>query len=397
MQSDFDLIIAGAGIVGAATAYEYALRYPQKRIAVLESEDAPAQHQTGRNSGVIHAGVYYPQGSMKAKLCRQGLEQTIGFCQQHDIPFRQCGKLIVATDADEESRLETLFDSCVQNDLTPEFCNSAKIREMEPAIKGRQAVWVSHSGITDYASITRTLLSLAQQQGVQVFYNSGVVGVEETGDNVSLTTHTNAQTWSTQQFVNCAGIHADDLIAKSGLKTDFKLLPFRGEYFRLHERHNQLVERLIYPVPDPTMPFLGIHLTPMIGGYLTVGPNAVLAPGKHAYQNEQWDMSDCIAMAGYSGTWKLLKRFIRPGLAEFRDSLMTSGYLKRVQRYCEHIQMQDLLPYRAGIRAQAVDSNGNMAHDFIFVETDRCLHVGNAPSPAATSALPIAKTIVDKL
>lgn len=398
MSQDYDLIIVGAGIVGAATAYHYSKKYPHRRVAVLERESGPATHQTGRNSGVIHAGVYYPQGSMKAKFCRQGLETTIGFCQQYGVPYQQCGKLIVATEKEEETRLQTLFDNCVNNDLSPQWMNSAEIASHEPNIRGLSAVWVKHSGITDYGQITEQMLALAKQQGVEVYYQHAVDDIEETQSAVILHCHKTPQRkWRAQQLVNCAGIHADELIRRSGQDLSFKLIPFRGEYYRLHSRHNQLVDKLIYPVPDPRMPFLGVHLTPMIGGYLTVGPNAVLAPGKQAYSNSQFDLADCWSIASYSGTWRLLGKYLRPGLAELRDSMSKRGYLKRVRRYCEHIELQDLLPYRAGIRAQAVDQEGNLAHDFIFVETERCLHIGNAPSPAATSAIPIAQTIVEKL
>ena len=398
MKKYFDIIVVGAGIVGAATAWQLGLKYPNKSIAILEKEGSPANHQTGRNSGVIHAGVYYKPGSLKAKFCRQGLEETLHFCEQYDIPYRQCGKLIVATNALEESRLPALYNNCMTNDLAPDWIDKDQLKSMEPNISGSSAVHVKHSGITDYVSITQTFLKLAQAQGAQIFYNIQVQQINESTDKVIIeTTDSSNQTLECDFMINCAGIYADELIRRQGLNCDFSILPFRGEYFRLSKRCDNIVNKLIYPVPDPELPFLGVHLTPMVGGYLTVGPNAVLALGKEAYRKTDAKPSDLYSMFTYSGTWKLMSKHLSSGIQEFRDSMSKRGYLKRVNKYCEFIQLDDLLPYRPGIRAQAVSQSGELLHDFEFVKSAQTLHVGNAPSPAATSAIPIAKSIVEQI
>ena len=398
MKKYFDIIVVGAGIVGAATAWQLGLKYPNKSIAILEKEGSPANHQTGRNSGVIHAGVYYKPGSLKAKFCRQGLEETLHFCKQFDIPYRQCGKLIVATNALEESRLPALYNNCTTNDLAPDWIDKNQLKSMEPNISGSSAVHVKHSGITDYVSITQTFLNLAQAQGAQVLYNIQVQQINEYTDKVIIeTTDSSTQALECDFMINCAGIYADELIRRQGLNCDFSILPFRGEYFRLSKRCDNIVNKLIYPVPDPELPFLGVHLTPMVGGYLTVGPNAVLALGKEAYRKTDAKPSDLYSMFTYSGTWKLMSKHLNSGIQELRDSMSKRGYLKRVNKYCEFIQLDDLLPYRPGIRAQAVSQSGELLHDFEFVKSARTLHVGNAPSPAATSAIPIAKSIVEQI
>ncbi|MGB2427633.1 MAG: L-2-hydroxyglutarate oxidase [Alteromonas sp.] len=398
MNKHFDYIVIGAGIVGAATANRLSQQCPQAKIAVVEKESTAAKHQTGRNSGVVHAGVYYKAGSLKAKYCREGLERTIEFCQRYNIPYRQCGKLIVATADDEFERQQTLFDQCQANDLQPEWLNQQQIQQQAPAINGLQAIWVHHSGITDYPAITQQLLTLAEQRGTELIYSAPVTRIDESTSRVTIEVGTEQRyELHADCVINCAGIYADRLIQSAGHSIDYALLPFRGEYYRLNARHDNIVDQLIYPVPDPELPFLGVHLTPMIGGYQTVGPNAVLAFGREAYKKTQLNLSDCADMLAFKGTLPLLKRYFGAGLAELKDSVFKSGYLKRIQRYCSHIESSDLLPYRAGIRAQAVNADGTLEHDFVFVQTQRCLHVGNAPSPAATSALPIAAAIVAKL
>lgn len=397
MKKNFDIVIAGAGIIGAATAWQLSLKHPHKSIAIVEKELTAASHQTGRNSGVIHAGVYYKPGSLKAKFCRQGLEETLSFCHQNRVPYRQCGKLIVATTSTEEEGLQALYENCHTNDLTPELLDAKNLNSLEPMINGLSAVYVSHSGITDYVKMTSTMLALARTKGVEVFYGQSVENIDESSQRILIeTSGVNSKNFESEFFINCAGIHADELIRKQGLSCDFSILPFRGEYFRLSKRCDELVDRLIYPVPDPELPFLGVHLTPMIGGYLTVGPNAVLALGKEAYSKTDFNLSELYSMLKYRGTWNLLNQHLSSGLAEFRDSMSTRGYLRRVNKYCSHIQLQDLLHYRSGIRAQAVNQAGELLHDFEFVKSPRSLHVGNAPSPAATSAIPIAKNIVEQ-
>ncbi|GGD53245.1 L-2-hydroxyglutarate oxidase [Lacimicrobium alkaliphilum] len=391
----FHLIIAGAGIIGAATAREYLLRYPSHRVLVVEKESQPAKHQSGRNSGVIHAGVYYQPASLKAKYCREGLEQTLSFCRRHQLPYLQCGKLIVATSAEQKQRLETLYRQCLDNDLNPQMLSAKELRKKEPAITGQAAMHVAQTGITDYALLTRTMLFQAAESGAEIVFNSEVSAITETGSGVSVLAGN--QQYQAEKFINCSGLYADQLIRLQGIKTDFQIIPFRGEYFRLADKHNQLIRHLIYPVPDPALPFLGVHLTRMIDGGITLGPNAVLAMAKEGYSRSKVDIQELKQILTFRGCWLLLKRYWRSGLLELYSSINKQAYLRRVQAYCPEIRRADLLPYRSGVRAQAVNLKGELVHDFKFVQTDFTLHLGNAPSPAATSAMPIARAIVDKL
>ncbi|GAB3016147.1 L-2-hydroxyglutarate oxidase [Bowmanella dokdonensis] len=395
MAANYDLIVIGAGILGAATAWQYLQHYPGQRVLVLEKEPAPAAHQTGRNSGVIHAGVYYPPGSLKARYCRMGLEATVGFCRAQNLPVEQCGKLIVATDDAEAGRLEALLERCRQNGLSPEFLGAAELKKTEPSIRGVGAMLVRETGIADYSAITRRMLELASLAGASICYRAPVTALEEREGGVRVVT--GERQYLSERLVNCAGLMADRLIRLQGLSTDFQIVPFRGEYYQLPARYNGLVRHLIYPVPDPALPFLGVHLTRMIDGSVTVGPNAVLAMAREGYGWREFNFKDMAEMMGYPGFWSLGRRYWRTGLKECRDSLFRTGYLKAVQKYCPQIQLQDLLPYRSGVRAQAVSRKGELLHDFKFVQTDRTLHLGNAPSPAATSAIPIAQAVVERL
>ncbi|MCC2607545.1 L-2-hydroxyglutarate oxidase [Planctobacterium marinum] len=394
-MSDYDIIVIGGGIVGAASALKIKREKPGLSVLLLEKEAAAAQHQTGRNSGVIHAGVYYAPDSLKAKYCREGLQRTIAWCQQYDLPYQQCGKLIVATDEQEEARLQQLYLRCQQNQLQPELLSAAQLRAKAPAISGSAAMFIQQTGITDYKRLTAHFLAQFEQLGGKVRFNTQVDQLEENEHKVRVVCK--SEQFSAAQVLNCAGVYSDELIRQLKPDIDWRIIPFKGEYFRLPEKYNRIVEHLIYPVPDPQLPFLGVHLTLMIGGYVTVGPNAVLALGKEAYGKTELQFHQFVDMLCYSGFRQVVKKNWRSGMEEFRNSLNKRGYLKLVQKYCPQIQLQDLLPYPAGIRAQAVSDNGELIHDFRFAETARSLHVGNAPSPAATSALPIADAIYSKL
>ena len=391
----FDFIIIGAGIVGAATAWQLQQRYPDKKILVLDKESQAAQHQTGHNSGVIHAGVYYPPDSLKARFCREGLRATIDFCREHGIPFEQCSKLIVATNPVELTRMDALFERCQANQLQVEKLTAEQLRHREPAVAGLGAIWVSDTGITDYPQITRTLLNCFQQLGGQVRLDTPVTAIQETSDAVAI--NTPEATVEGRFVIACAGLMADRLVNMMRIPHDFQIVPFRGEYYRLPERYNNLVNHLIYPVPDPDLPFLGVHLTRMIDGSVTVGPNAVLGWKREGYGRWNFNARDAAQMLSFPGFWRTLGRNLGSGIREMRDSLWRSGYLKQVQKYCPQVELADLQPYPAGIRAQAVMRNGDLVHDFLFAESRRSLHVCNAPSPAATSAIPIGGYICDEV
>lgn len=394
-MKSYDFAVIGAGILGAATARELIKRWPAARIVVIEKEARAATHQTGRNSGVIHAGVYYAPGSLKARYCREGLKQTVALCQQHNLPYRQPGKLIVATDDTETERLEALQQRCTQNGLTPQWLDTDQLRTKEPAISGLAALYVKESGIVDYPALTRFMLDEVRAQGGEVVFSTAVSHIDEGSEQIAL--HTSQGKLVSRFLINCAGLHADRLIRQQGLPVDFRIIPFRGEYYRLPEHYSRLVSHLIYPVPDPALPFLGVHLTPMIDGSVTVGPNAVLALAREGYRKSQVNVSDLADTLTFAGFWPLIWRFKRSGWQELKNSLSKTGYLQQVRKYCPQVQLDELLPYPSGVRAQAVDDKGNMLHDFRFIESDRSVHVGNAPSPAATSALPIAQAVVDKV
>lgn len=393
----YDLIIVGAGIIGTAVAYEYAMRHPGGKIALIDKSAQISRHQSGRNSGVIHAGVYYPPGSLKARFCRQGLEDTLAFCRDNGLPAEQCGKLIVATSEDERARLATLYSRCEQNDLQPEMVSARKITQLEPNIRGVEAVLVGHSGITDYQTIAQCMLAKAQEKAqLNLCVDHQVSGIDEQDKQVVVTAHhhTDRIRIAGQRLICCAGVHADRLIRMQGIPCDFQIMPFKGEYFRLHQRFDHVTKRLIYPVPDPAMPFLGVHLTKMIGGFTTVGPNAVLATGREAYRIKDTSVKDILDMAGYAGLWKLLWRYRQSVVSELRSSISKKYYASLIQRYCPTVTEHDFAPYRPGIRAQAVRTDGSLVSDFLFTASGRTLHVGNAPSPAATSAMPIARAIL---
>ena len=394
----FDLVIIGAGIVGGAVLKQYQLKHPHHSVLLIDKEAKPAFHQTGRNSGVIHAGVYYPPRSLKAQFCQQGLRDTIAWCQQHRLPYEQCGKLIVATNKKELERLNQLYFNCQENGLEPQRISASKLVKMEPNITGLEAIFVAATGITDYSSITASFLhSAAKSNRVSVRYHCVLNGIDESDKVVRLaiTSKGHKQTIKADRVICCAGVYADDLILKQGITPNFKIVPFKGEYYRLSEQFNGISERLIYPVPNPEMPFLGVHLTKMIGGYTTVGPNAVLAPGREAYHSLP-SISEMLRTVSYRGLWRLLWQYKSSVFDEVKSSLSKRMYARLVQKYCPLISQDAFGYYRPGIRAQAVTPEGKLVSDFEFVTTDRVLHVANAPSPAATSAIPIANAILNK-
>jgi L-2-hydroxyglutarate oxidase len=394
VAGEYDFLVIGGGIVGAATAWRLLQVFPGRRVLVLEKEAAVARHQTGRNSGVIHAGVYYAPGSLKARFCREGLHATIAFCRAHDLPWQQCGKLLVATDAQELQRMQALRERCTQNGIAVELLDAAALREREPDIVGCGALYVAATGMTDYAQLTRKLFELFRAAGGEVRTASEVVRIDERADRVHV--HVDAEEFQGRQLVVCAGAMSDRLARLQGLPVDFQIVPFRGEYFRLRT-HSATLRHHIYPIPDPRLPFLGIHLTRMIDGGITVGPNAVLAPGREAYDKCRFDWRDLLETAAFPGFWRMLPEHWRAGAAELRNSVWVAGYLREVQKYCPRLQLADLQPHPAGIRAQAVDRRGQLLQDFLLLESARSLHVCNAPSPAATSALPIARHIVARI
>lgn len=389
-----DCCVIGAGIVGLATAYALIERNPKAKIVVLEKESVPGFHQTGHNSGVIHAGIYYVPGSLKAVLCRQGLDETKAFCNQYNIPYEECGKLIVATNEVELERIESLYERATANDLKLDKISGSALREKEPNIVGIEALLSSETAIVDYKLVARRLSELLIARGVEIRYGQSVVEIVEDANRVSVKTPSGRV--DCEQLIVCGGLQSDRLAELAGMAVDFRIVPFRGEYFRLRDERNQIVNHLIYPAPDPELPFLGVHLTRMIGGYVTVGPNAVVGFAREGYEKWSFDVQDSLSFAMYPGFWKLIKKYRKHAVHELHGSLSKAAYLKECQKYCPSLTLDDFLPYRAGIRAQAVTQDGVPIQDFMFKQTERMLHVCNAPSPAATSALPIGRMIADK-
>lgn len=391
----YDITVVGGGIVGLSTAWQLQQRYPTYRILLLEKEQEVAQHQTGHNSGVIHAGVYYAPGSLKASFCKQGAAATKAFCLKHGIEFEECGKLIVATNAEEEERMNALYARCQENELEVFRLDRDALYRREPNVKGVAALFVPATGIVNYREICQKLAELFVHKGGEIRFGCKVSALQESHEKVSI--HVGHDLINTRYLVCCAGLMADRLTRMLNIPTDFQIIPFRGEYYQLPRKHSQIVNHLIYPVPDPELPFLGVHLTRMIDGSVTVGPNAVQGWKREGYGTINISPRDIWDMVRFPGFWRLIGNNWKVGLKETKNSWFKIGYLSQVRKYCDQIALEDLQNYPAGIRAQAVMRDGSLVHDFLFAKSPRSLHVCNAPSPAATSAFPIGNYIVDKL
>jgi L-2-hydroxyglutarate oxidase len=390
----YDYIVVGGGIVGASTALSLITKHPKKQVLLVEKEKSFASHQTGHNSGVIHAGVYYEPGSLKAEFCREGLKETIKFCSLHQIPFHQCGKLIVATNDVELKRMDELYERCKSNDIGAEVLDQNKLNEIEPNVFGIGALLVKSTGIVNYKLITEKMTEQFESLGGEFLLNTKIINLQEDEDRIQVTTPN--ETFNSRYLVCCAGLMADRIEKLLKIKINFQIVPFRGEYFKLPEKHNNLVKHLIYPIPDPSLPFLGVHLTKMIDGSITVGPNAVLGFKREGYSKFNFSIKDTLQLLSFKGFHKVLTKNFKSGLYEMKNSIFKRGYLKEVQKYSPLIKLNDLQSYPAGIRAQAVLDDGTLVHDFLFAESKRSIHVCNAPSPAATSAIPIGRYITDK-
>jgi len=393
-KQTYDFIIVGGGIVGVSTALSLIKKHPSKKILLLEKEESFATHQTGHNSGVIHAGVYYEPGSLKAEFCREGLKETIKFCTAHKIPFDQCGKLLVATNVLELERMKKLFERCKANQIDVEMLDQKKLNETEPNIVGIGAILVKSTGIVDYKLITKKMSEQFESLGGEFLLNTEVINLKEDKEKIQVIT--SSETISSEYLICCAGLMADRVAKLLDIKIDFQIIPFRGEYYKLKDKHSNLVKHLIYPIPEPNLPFLGVHLTKMIDGSITVGPNAVLGFKREGYKRLNFSIRDSIQFLSFKGFHKVIKKNLKSGLYEMKNSIFKRGYLKEVQKYSPQIKLKDLQSYPAGIRAQAVLEDGTLVHDFLFAESKRSIHVCNAPSPAATSAIPIGKYITEK-
>jgi len=386
-----DVVVVGGGIVGTATARELSRAHPGLSVSLLDKETEIARHQSGHNSGVIHSGIYYPPGSLKAELCRRGGALAKEFAIWNGVPVVECGKLLVATNAVEIERMVQLRARAAQNGIAYEQLDRDQLRALEPNVEGLGGLLIGSAAITDYRAMTVALAADAERLGVQQARGVEVIGVEEGVGSVTLLT--NREAVRARFVVFCAGLQADRLARSCGIDTDFAILPFRGEFYDVAPERADLVTRLIYPIPDPDLPFLGVHLTPTVAGGLTVGPNAVLGLAREKYGKASVTWQDLRDLATFPGTWRAARQHFRTAVREVRNSVWKVGYLAECRKYCPDLQLEDLRPREAGIRAQAVMADGRFVHDFLLRRTARTMHVVNAPSPAATSALAIAERL----
>ncbi|MCB0723935.1 MAG: L-2-hydroxyglutarate oxidase [Ignavibacteriae bacterium] len=388
-------MVIGAGIVGLAGAYKILESDPSLKICILEKENGIARHQSGHNSNVIHSGIYYKPGSLKATNCIRGYSMMVDFCQSNNIPYDLCGKMIVATSDKEEERLNNLYKRGKENGLDDiELLSGEELSKREPNITGIKAIYIPYTGITDFKLVCKALYDDIVKIGGKVFFGSKVMGIE-TG-NVC-TVKTSSGDYSAKYVVNCAGLYSD-VIAKYFISDiSIKILPFRGEYFWVKKREERKINSLVYPVPDPAFPFLGVHLTKTIDGRTEAGPNAVPAFRREGYKKSDINLKELWDFISYRGALKLFRKYYKTGLAEIHRSFSKNAFTESIKRFMPGISTADLSYGGAGVRAQACDRGGNIIDDFVIYETEYSINVCNAPSPAATSSLSIGKTISDKL
>jgi L-2-hydroxyglutarate oxidase len=384
-----EVVVAGAGIVGLATAYELTGR--GHAVTVVDKEQEIARHQTGRNSGVIHSGLYYAPGSLKARLGAAGAASMRDFAREHGIPVDICGKLVVATKAEQVPALQALYERGQANGVPVRQVDRDEAREFEPYVSCVAALRVESTGIVDYVGVCRTLARLVTEAGGRLLLGSEVVGIDARPSGVTVTTTTGEVT--ADRLVNCAGLHSDRLARLAGLDPDVRIVPFRGEYFELQPAYEHLVTGLIYPVPDPTLPFLGVHLTKMIDGGVHAGPNAVLALAREGYSWATVKPKDVADYLRWPGLWRLGRRYWRTGLAEVVRSLSAKRFLASLRELVPALPDDSLAPAAAGVRAQALRRDGTMVDDFAYLRAERQIHVLNAPSPAATASLEIGRSL----
>jgi L-2-hydroxyglutarate oxidase len=398
-RSVFDIAIVGAGIVGLATAYALSERHPALRLVVLEKEGDVACHQTGHNSGVIHSGIYYKPGSLKARLCVEGVRKLTEFCDAHGISYRRIGKVIVATREDELPRLDNLFERGVANGVPGlRKIGPDELREVEPHAAGLCAIHSPNTGIVDYRQVAYTLRDLLQARGV-VINTSSKVSAIRVPDRVSGHLRigiANGDEVIARRLINCAGLHSDEVARMMGLRPDVRIVPFRGEYYFVKESRRHLVRGLIYPVPDPAFPFLGVHFTRTIHGEVEAGPNAVFAFAREGYSMGRLKLGDLAGTLAFPGFRKVARRWWRTGAFEIYRSLSKSAFVKSLQVLVPEITGDDITRGGAGVRAQAISADGQLVDDFRFMETPHALHVLNAPSPAATASLAIGEYIATR-
>jgi L-2-hydroxyglutarate oxidase LhgO len=394
-EQAYDIVIIGGGIVGLAAVMELLTRYPSLRMAVLEKERELARHQTGHNSGVIHSGIYYTPGSLKAKACVAGKARLISFCDEHNIPYELCGKVIVATREEELSRLERLYQYGQANGVSGlEMIGPERLREIEPCAVGIKALYSPNTGIVDYGQVARAYAHEITTRGGQILTNHEITSIDQKNGRYRLLTP--SASIEARCVISCAGLYADRVAQLTGMQAIPRIVPFRGDYYILRPERAGMVRGMIYPVPDPRFPFLGAHFTRRMNGEVWLGPNAVLAFAREGYRRLDLNMRELAETLSYQGFRKLAFKYWRVGLAEMYRDFSKTAFLKDLQRYMPDLNLADLRPGPAGVRAQALAPNGTLVDDFVVNHEGGALHVRNAPSPAATSSLAIAEMIADR-
>ncbi|MDX7993086.1 L-2-hydroxyglutarate oxidase [Xenorhabdus littoralis] len=390
----YDVIIIGAGLVGLGTANALQEQHPHLRLLVLDKENGVAAHQSGHNSNVVHSGIYYTPGSLKARLAKQGNRSIYEFCHKHGLYYDRCGKVIVATQLKELPLLENIYQRGLQNGLEVNRLSQAQLKEREPYVNGLEAILVPDAGIVNYPEIAAKLAEIIQSRGGDIHYQQQVQGIHEQSDYVEI--QTQQTRYQAKWLVNCAGLHSDRIAKLAGYETGVKIVPFRGEYYVLDSSKNHLVNHLIYPVPNPDFPFLGVHFTRMHNGKRDVGPNAVLAFKREGYHKTDFNPRDLAEVLTYKGFWKIATRYFFEGVAEMRRSFSRQLFTENARQLIPDLQPEDITSGPAGVRAQALTADGKLVDDFHFVQGRRSLHVCNAPSPAATASMEIGREIVER-
>lgn len=391
----YDFVIIGGGIVGLSTGVALGQRFPDARIAVLEKEDKLASHQTGHNSGVIHSGIYYKPGSLKARFAREGNQSMVDFCRKHTIPYEICGKVIAATEQRDLPLLDNLYQRGLANGLDVTKISREELREIEPHAEGLEALRVPSAGIVDFKQVAETFADLIRERDGDLKLNSRVKMISNNGDHVTI--ESNHETFHTRFLINCAGLHSDRIARLMGVDTQMQIVPFRGEYYELKPQKRYLVKHLIYPVPNPNFPFLGVHFTRMISGDVHAGPNAVLSLKREGYTRTDFNLEDFMEVMTYPAFWKVALQNWREGAKEMIRSFSKRVFVRSLQKLIPEVQADDLLPTHAGVRAQALMKDGRLMDDFLIIPGYRSIHVCNAPSPAATSAILIGQAIAAQI
>ncbi len=391
-----DVVVIGGGAVGLATAYKLLLKDPRASIAVVEKETSLAAHQTGRNSGVIHSGIYYKPGSLKARNCRAGVEQLVRFCEDHGVTYEMCGKVIVATSEEERERLRSLFQRGQENGVPGlRLIGAGELKDIEPEASGVEAIHSPRTGIVSFRGVAEKCAELVRQRGGEIRTSASVVGLYERDGCVVV--ETTAGELEAKYVIACAGLHSDRIASLTGANHSLLVVPFRGEYYRLRRESRHLVRHLIYPVPDPRFPFLGVHFTRRVDGEIEAGPNAVLAWAREGYRRSSVNIGDLWQMATFGGFWRMASRHWKQALSEYRRSFSRRAFVSTLQKLVPSVTVGDLEAGGCGVRAMALAKDGELVDDFRIVRTGNVIHVLNAPSPAATACLSIADHIIGLL